>query len=309
MISSAEGNGFLLTLQDIRTLDKEMRAWDTFSGLDSMVKNMVTSLRAVGELQNPAIRDRHWEQLMQATQVGGGEGGREGGREGGKGGRGGGRGGKEGGGGEGRGEGRRGGGGGEGGGREGGSEGGWGGGREGTSERERETEREGSPPPPQVKFLMSEDTNLADLLALNLHNFEDEVRNIVDKASKEQGMEKTLREFEQTWSQMEFEQDTHPRTKVELLQSSEELIETLEDNQVRPEEGRRGRGDLWQAHTLTWGTLEPGLIQLLCTLPPSFPPSLPPSLLPSLPPLFLPLSLPPSSLPLSPPFLPPSFPP
>ena len=30
---------------------------------------MVTSLRAVGELQNPAIRDRHWEQLMQATQV------------------------------------------------------------------------------------------------------------------------------------------------------------------------------------------------------------------------------------------------
>ena len=38
-------------------------------GLDSTVKNMVTSLRAVGELQNPAIRDRHWEQLMQATQV------------------------------------------------------------------------------------------------------------------------------------------------------------------------------------------------------------------------------------------------
>ena len=30
---------------------------------------MVTSLRAVGELQNPAIRDRHWLQLMQATQV------------------------------------------------------------------------------------------------------------------------------------------------------------------------------------------------------------------------------------------------
>lgn len=56
-------------VKDIRTLDKEMRAWDTFSGLDSTVKNMVTSLRAVGELQNQAIRDRHWEQLMQATQV------------------------------------------------------------------------------------------------------------------------------------------------------------------------------------------------------------------------------------------------
>lgn len=46
-----------------------MRAWDSFSGLDSMVKNMVTSLHAVGELQNPSIRDRHWEQLMQATKV------------------------------------------------------------------------------------------------------------------------------------------------------------------------------------------------------------------------------------------------
>jgi dynein heavy chain len=56
-------------VKDIRTLDKEMRAWDAFTGLDSTVKNMVTSLRAVGELQNPAIRERHWEQLMQATQV------------------------------------------------------------------------------------------------------------------------------------------------------------------------------------------------------------------------------------------------
>ena len=59
----------IMYTQDIRTLDKEMRAWDAFTGLDSTVKNMVTSLRAVGELQNQAIRDRHWEQLMQATQV------------------------------------------------------------------------------------------------------------------------------------------------------------------------------------------------------------------------------------------------
>lgn len=37
---------------------------------------------------------------------------------------------------------------------------------------------------------MSEDTTLADLLQLNLHKYEDEVRNIVDKAVKESGMEK-----------------------------------------------------------------------------------------------------------------------
>ena len=46
-----------------------MRAWDTYTGVESTVKNMITSLKAVGELQNPAIRERHWDQLMAATGV------------------------------------------------------------------------------------------------------------------------------------------------------------------------------------------------------------------------------------------------
>ena len=87
---------------------------------------MLTSLRAVGELQNAAIRDRHWQQLVTATRV---------------------------------------------------------------------------------KFCMSEDTTLADLLALNLHNFEDEVHNIVDKAIKEMAMERMLRELETAWSGMEFQHE------------------------------------------------------------------------------------------------------
>lgn len=45
---------------------------------------------------------------------------------------------------------------------------------------------------PQVKFEMSDETTLADLLQLNLHKYEDEVRNIVDKAVKESGMEKVF---------------------------------------------------------------------------------------------------------------------
>lgn len=52
-------------------LDKEMRGWDTYAGLESTVKNTLTSLKAVGELQNPAIRERHWDQLMVSTKVGG----------------------------------------------------------------------------------------------------------------------------------------------------------------------------------------------------------------------------------------------
>ncbi|XP_036372722.1 dynein heavy chain 9, axonemal [Megalops cyprinoides] len=138
--------------KDIRALDKETRAWDAFAGMDSMVKNILTSLRAVAELQNSAIRERHWHQLMQATGV---------------------------------------------------------------------------------RFTMDQDTTLADLLQLNLHNFEDEVRGIVDKAVKEMGMEKVLTELNTTWTCMEFQYEPHHRTQVPLLKSDEELIETLEDNQVQ----------------------------------------------------------------------------
>uniref|UniRef100_A0A673VKH9 Dynein axonemal heavy chain 17 n=1 Tax=Suricata suricatta TaxID=37032 RepID=A0A673VKH9_SURSU len=138
--------------KDVRSLDKEMKTWDAFVGLDNTVKNMITSLRAVGELQNPAIRDRHWYQLMQATQV---------------------------------------------------------------------------------KFEMSDETTLADLLQLNLHKYEDEVRNIVDKAVKESGMEKVLKALDSTWSTMEFEHEPHPRTGTVMLKSDEVLVETLEDNQVQ----------------------------------------------------------------------------
>ncbi|XP_046533401.1 dynein axonemal heavy chain 17 [Equus quagga] len=138
--------------KDVRSLDKEMKSWDAFVGLDNTVKNMITSLRAVSELQNPAIRDRHWQQLMQATQV---------------------------------------------------------------------------------KFEMSDETTLADLLQLNLHNYEDEVRNIVDKAVKESGMEKVLKALDSTWSTMEFEHEPHPRTGTMMLKSDEVLVETLEDNQVQ----------------------------------------------------------------------------
>jgi dynein heavy chain, axonemal len=55
--------------KELRGLDKEMRAWDAYGGVENDVKNMITSLRAVTELQNPAIRERHWQELMKATGV------------------------------------------------------------------------------------------------------------------------------------------------------------------------------------------------------------------------------------------------
>lgn len=56
--------------QEMRAFDKETKMLEPFIETEAMIKNLLTSLRAIIELQNPAIRERHWAELMQATQVG-----------------------------------------------------------------------------------------------------------------------------------------------------------------------------------------------------------------------------------------------
>ncbi|XP_048056692.1 dynein axonemal heavy chain 11 isoform X1 [Megalobrama amblycephala] len=138
--------------KEMKTLDKDVRVWDVYNGLESIVKNLLTSLRAVNELQNSAVRERHWQQLMHTTGV---------------------------------------------------------------------------------SFVMDENTTLGDLLELQLHRVEEEVKNIVDKAVKEMGIEKILGEIQQTWSMMSLSYETHTSTGTSLLKANENLIETLEDNQVQ----------------------------------------------------------------------------
>ncbi|XP_047669676.1 dynein axonemal heavy chain 11 [Tachysurus fulvidraco] len=138
--------------KEMKTLDKEVRVWDVYVGLESTVKNLLTSLRAVNELQNSAVRERHWQQLMHTTGV---------------------------------------------------------------------------------SFMMDENTTLGDLLELQLHRVEEEVKNIVDKAVKEMAIEKVLAEIKQTWSVMCLSYETHTSTETPLLKADENLIETLEDNQVQ----------------------------------------------------------------------------
>ncbi|KAB0376184.1 hypothetical protein FD755_012827 [Muntiacus reevesi] len=140
------------SITEIWSLDKEVRVWDAYSGLESTVKDTMTSLRAVAELQSPALRDRHWHQLM--TAIG-------------------------------------------------------------------------------VKFSINEATTLADLLALQLHQVEETVQSIVDKAVKELGTEKVITEISQTWATMEFSYEVHYRTGIPLLKFDELLFETLEHNQVQ----------------------------------------------------------------------------
>lgn len=46
-------------------------------------------------------------------------------------------------------------------------------------------------------------------------------------------MERYMKELNATWSKMEFEKEVHARTGATLIRASEELIETLEENQVK----------------------------------------------------------------------------
>ncbi|EGI59469.1 Dynein beta chain, ciliary [Acromyrmex echinatior] len=139
-------------IRELRQLDKETRTWDLYAHIEAQVRNMISSLRAVLELQNPAIKDRHWQELMIKTRV---------------------------------------------------------------------------------KFTMDDKTTLEDLLKLELHKFENEVKDMVDKAVKEMSMEKAFKELHNIWDVLEFGKETHERTKLSILTLSEEVIEMLEENQVQ----------------------------------------------------------------------------
>lgn len=50
-------------------MDKEVRDWSLFAYIENMIKDMMTSLRTLIELQNPAVKERHLSELMQITGV------------------------------------------------------------------------------------------------------------------------------------------------------------------------------------------------------------------------------------------------
>lgn len=153
--------------KDIRGLDKEMRPWGAYIGLEASVRDLLTSLKAISDLQNPAVKERHWASLIEATKRKSGT----------------------------------------------------------TSIRDEKMFT--------INFVNDSETTLGDLLSLQLHRYEEEVRSVVDRAVREISMEKTLRELETTWSTLELDKEIHTRTGLTLLKASDDLIATLEDNQVR----------------------------------------------------------------------------
>ncbi|KAK3254170.1 Dynein beta chain, flagellar outer arm [Cymbomonas tetramitiformis] len=53
--------------KDIKTLNKNVRNYEVYKMLEETIKAMLTSLPLVNDLHHPAMRDRHWKQLMAAT--------------------------------------------------------------------------------------------------------------------------------------------------------------------------------------------------------------------------------------------------
>lgn len=56
--------------KEMRGFEKEVKTLKPYTETEAMIKNLLTSLRAITELQNPAIRERHWVELMYSTKVG-----------------------------------------------------------------------------------------------------------------------------------------------------------------------------------------------------------------------------------------------
>lgn len=55
--------------KEMRNFDKETKHLKPYLETEMMIKNLLTSLRAITDLTNPAIRERHWLELMRATKV------------------------------------------------------------------------------------------------------------------------------------------------------------------------------------------------------------------------------------------------
>lgn len=59
----------LLIGNKVQNIRQHIDFREPYLAIEAIIKNLMTSLRAVTDLQNPAIKDRHWIELMMATKV------------------------------------------------------------------------------------------------------------------------------------------------------------------------------------------------------------------------------------------------
>eukprot|EP01035_Chromulina_nebulosa_P018310 gene18310-23996_t len=73
---------------------------------------------------------------------------------------------------------------------------------------------------------------LGDILALNLHEYSNDVEEICDQASKELKIENTLLQLNERWEKIEWVMETYKDTDIPLLKLAEEDFESLEADQL-----------------------------------------------------------------------------
>ena len=56
-------------VKEVKALPKGVKDESVFKGLDQSLKNFATSVPLVADLRSPAMRDRHWQQLMATTKA------------------------------------------------------------------------------------------------------------------------------------------------------------------------------------------------------------------------------------------------
>jgi dynein heavy chain len=84
----------------------------------------------------------------------------------------------------------------------------------------------------EKEFTMDEKFSLSDLLALGLHEFVDDVQEIVDRACKELLIEKALKKVEDVWVGLNLTFSHYEEADTHLMAVGEEVIEALEENSL-----------------------------------------------------------------------------
>ena len=159
------GDASKLLAKNVKGMNKNLKNWPGYKGLEDSVKNMQTSLPLVEELHHPAMRDRHWKQLMRTCGV---------------------------------------------------------------------------------SFVMDENFTFGGLLALKLHEYEDDVMEIVDKAQKELTIEKQLSKITDTWKVQNLTFDPiADNPELCLLKVEETVMECLEDSVVQVKDSQKSALNLF----------------------------------------------------------------
>lgn len=133
--------------KEVKALDTCCKIWEPYLQLEGDLLNLMTSLRVLTSIQNPAIKDRHIDELR--TIAG-------------------------------------------------------------------------------QYFEINESTKFDDLVKLNLHLYEDAVKELVDKAVKEAAIEKAIAEIVKVWTDIGFDFENVDNKK--LLKVSDDFMELLEDH-------------------------------------------------------------------------------